>query len=304
MIKIYKKCEKSIDNVRGIEEIDLDNYDKPFLLCIAAEGTDKSTFGVIKEGARAARVKTTDEFAAGYKIDEMPVDFLGLKFDNEKGISLSEFMYMFLKRGNDIKKQARKINFFTYCNATKIYVEVEKQLKEKLINDGYTEKEVIDILSQISLISIASQIDISKVNASSIIFKDVNDIEVYDSISKIASRKMNQLNRETYIGNLSGNNAPSIFTYNGTGEHELKEYFKEESIIKCPICAVVKTVLNNSYLNANSDELIPISSQLLLRVARAYNGEFESNDILFERLDSEITFDNTPKYSKEEIKSK
>lgn len=301
MIKIYKKCEKSTDNLFGIKEIDLDNYNKPFLLCISAqEKDDKSVFGIIKEGARAARVRTTDEYAAGYKIDEMPIDFLGLKFDNKEGMNLSDFIYGFLKKDDNIKKQARKINFFTYCNATKIYVELEKQLKEKLINDGYTEIEVIDILSQISLISIASKIDISKINASSILFKDVNDREVYDSISKIASKKMNELDRETYIGRLSGKNAPIIFTYNGTGEHELKEYFKEECVIKCPICAVTKVVLDNSILNTVSDELIPISSQLLLRAARTYNGEFEDNKTLFEKLDNTITYNNTPKYSIEE----
>lgn len=304
MIKIYKKCEKSIENPMGTIEIDIENYNNPFLLCISSQEKDnKSVFGLIKEGARAARVRTTDEYAAGYKIDEMPVDFLGIKFDEgNNNYNLCDFIYDFLKRDNNIVKQARKINFFTYCNATRIYVELEKQLKEKLSNDGYSEKEISEILSQISLISIGSKVDISKISAAAIIFKDANDREIFDNTSKIAMKKMNMLDRETYIGYLGNDKAPAIFTYNGSGNHELREYFKDDSVIKCPLCAAVSTVLDNSISNTKSDDFIPISSKLLLQVAREYNGEFENNDSLFEKMDNKINYNNTPKYTIEDEK--
>jgi 3-dehydroquinate synthase len=81
MLRVFKKCEKSIDKLYGVKEIvDFENYDEPFLMCISSQDSiDKSVFGLIKEGARAARVRTSDEIAAGFKIDEMPIDFLGIK---------------------------------------------------------------------------------------------------------------------------------------------------------------------------------------------------------------------------------
>ena len=171
MLRLFKKCEKSVNNPYGVKEIkDFDTYDQPFLLCISAQDkNDKSVFGIIKEGARAARVRTSDELAGGFKIDEMGIDFLGLKCEyanikDKKSTSLvDDFLYPFLKRGKDIRKQARKINILTYCNATNVYIQAEKRLRERLLEDGYSELEVIDILSQIGVISIASSIDLSKV---------------------------------------------------------------------------------------------------------------------------------------------
>ena len=144
MLRIFKKCEKSVNNPYGSKEIkNLDTYDQPFLLCISAQDkNDKSVFGIIKEGARAARVRTSDELAGGFKIDEMGLDFLGLKYDysnikDKKSNSLvDDFLYPFLKRGKDIRKQARKINILTYCNATNVYIQAEKRLRELLEKTG------------------------------------------------------------------------------------------------------------------------------------------------------------------------
>ena len=305
MEAIYKKCEKSIDNPRGVIQIDnLSDYDKPFLFCISPqEILDKSVFGTIKEGARAARVRTSDELAGGFKIDEMPFDFLGIKHDfkeDGKTINLVEdFIYPYLKKGNDIKKQARKINFFTYCNAATVYVNIEAKLKEKLLNDGYSDEEVKSILSQISLVSIGSEVNISRINASAILFKDVNDGEVFDNISKVALDKMNLLGRETYVGYYRREDSPAIFTFNGTGAHSLKAYFKIESLAKSSICAVVSMLVENSIKNNSSDNLIPISSKLLLQKAREYSSEFTSSEELLHRLDEEIKY-GASRYTKED----
>ena len=200
MISIYKKCEKSIENPYGI--IELKELERPFLMCISAQGQmDKSVFGIIKEGARAARVRTSDEYAAGYKIDEMPVDFLGIKYtsetlkDKKNNELVNDFLLPFLLKDNDInniKKRARMMNFFTYCNGTQIYATFEKRLKDKLIENGISEKDVNDILSQIGVISIASEVDTTKIMANTILFKDANDGEVMDQTSRIALKRIEE----------------------------------------------------------------------------------------------------------------
>ena len=306
MLNVYRKCEKSLDNLYGIEEIeDLESYDKPFLLCISAQDNNpKSVFGLIKEGARAARVRTSDELAGGFKIDEVPLDFLGIKYDfknikDKKHKSLLDnFIYPFLTKESNLKKQARKINFFTYCNATNVYVELEKGLKEKLKNDGYSEEYINEVISQISLVSIGSEIDISKVSATSVVIKDVNDREIYDKVSKICYKKMERLNRNSIVERISDN--VLAYAYNGTGEHSLEEYFKDVCMCKSPLCACVSFLVENSIKNNESNELISIDQKQLLKRLVRYNGEFEDIDKLLDKIDDNIDYGSVSKYKKEE----
>lgn len=85
MLQVYKKVEKSLSNPYGVIAVQsLEDLGKPFLLCLSAQDNhNKSVFGIIKEGARAARVNTTDEMGAGFKIDDFPISFLGLKFEKD-----------------------------------------------------------------------------------------------------------------------------------------------------------------------------------------------------------------------------
>jgi hypothetical protein len=305
MLQIYKKCEKSVNNPYGVKEIkDLANYDRPFLLCISAQDQiDKSVFGIIKEGARAARVRTSDELAGGFKIDEMPLDFLGIKYtysnikDKKASSLVDDFLYPFLLRGVDIFKQARKINLFVYCNAANVYVQAEKRLKELLLKDGYLESEIKDILSQIGLISIASEIDISRTHATSILFKDANDSDVYDRNSKIASDRMISSNRMSYVGRIGNNSL--FFGYNGSGEHELKEYLKDDNLVKPSLCSAVSYLVESSILNSMVDELIPINRDQLLKRVRLFNGEFEENKGLLDNIDLHLNY-YAHRYSSEE----
>lgn len=311
MFTVYKKCEKSLDNLHGVVEVENPSeLDKPFLFCLAAqESYEKSVFGVIKEGARAARVRTTDEYAGGFKIDEMPVYFLGalykrnkLKDERETSI-LNDFIYPFIKKGKDVDemvKRARMINFLTYCDATKVYVELEKRLIEKLSHDGLSEEDINKIVSQIGVVSIASEVDISKLHANTILFKDANDREVFDFISKTALKKMEQIGREAIIGSLKANGTVTTYVYNGTGEHELKAYFDDETIVKSSLCAAVSKLLENSVKNMHSDKLIPLSSRELLQTVMRYSGEFISTSELLTRLDGELSYNGTPRYTKSE----
>ena len=304
MLRIFKKCEKSVNNPYGSKEIkNLDTYDQPFLLCISAQDkNDKSVFGIIKEGARAARVRTSDELAGGFKIDEMGLDFLGLKYDysnikDKKSNSLvDDFLYPFLKRGKDIRKQARKINILTYCNATNVYIQAENRLRERLLEDGYSELEVIDILSQIGVISIASSIDLSKVYATNITFKDVNDMDAYDRYSRKASKWMEENISNTYVGKTNIYNNSILFATNGPGDHELKIYLRDGNPLKNTICSAVTFLVENSILNSKVDELIPLTGKHLLK--RVVTCTPDKKEIL-DSIDMHLNY-YASRYTKEE----
>lgn len=301
MFTIYRKCEKSLDNLHGIKEIEsVEDIDKPFLFCLAAqELLEKSVFGVIKEGARAARVRTSDELAGGFKIDEMPVYFLGAlhkrdKFKDKRETSLlDDYIYPFIIKGKDIQemiKRARMINFFLYCDATRVYVNLEQKLIEKFKADGLSDKDIKSIISQIGVVSIASEVDVSKNLATTMLFKDANDREVFDYISKTSLKKMEQIGREAIVGSLKSNGNAGTFVYNGTGEHQLKEYFDEETIVKSALSAVVSKLLTNSVKNMNSDTFTPITSRELVQTALRYSGEFTKTSEQLDRLDSELDY--------------
>ena len=300
MIRIFKKCSRNLDNLNGVVEIsDLDNYDKPFLLCLSSQdGIDKSVFGLISEGARSARIRTSEELAGGFDIDSVPFDFLGAKYelknvkDKKCDSLLDSFIYPFLKRGNDIKKQARKINFFTYCNATNIYVELEKRLIEKLKKDGYSIEEINEIIKEIKVISIASEIDVSKLKATSISFKDVNDIDVFDRVSNIASKKLEKLNREAVIDKL-GENA-IIFAFSGTGEHSIKEYLIDGCIAKPALCACTSKIVDSSIKDKS------LSVKDLLQTAFKYDGEFDKDNTYLDIIDKNVDYNGARRISIEE----
>ena len=308
MFTIYQKCEKDKENLYGIKEIkEPENIEGPFLLCLAAQETNKkSVFGVIREGAQAARVRTSQELAGGFKIDEMPVAFLGAYYDKKddtKKDLLDDFIYPYLTKEKDVEglmRRARMINFFTYCDATRVYANLEERLKTKLKEDGYSDQDIRSILSQIGVISIASKADVSKLYANTILFKDCNDREVYDYISKKALKQMEHISREAIIGNLNSEGNLHTYVYNGSGEHELKEYLKDVNIVKSSLCAAVSTLLENSIKNYNSDEFIPITGKQMLQTIIRYNGEFKGTDEYLQRLDEELTYGGCSRYTEKE----
>ena len=311
MLHIYKKCEKSLDNLHGIIEItNPSEIDRPFLLCLSAQDSyDKSVFGIIKEGARASRVRTSDELASGYKIDEVPVDFIGVHYKRDtikqkrSTAVLEELIYPYLsvaKTKEDLMKKARMINIFAYCDGTRTYLEIEQGLTNKLLNDGYSEEDIKDILSQISLVSISTEVDLSDVKATTILFKDANDVEVYDYISKMSRRKIEELGREAIIGTLKKNGNAIAYVYNGTGNHELREYLSDENIVKPALCAVICQLLTNSIKNKDSKELIPINAQDLLKTVIRFNGEYGTLEEHFEKIEGLIDYHGATKYTESE----
>lgn len=303
MIRIFKKCEKSVDNPYGI--IDIKSYEeinKPFLFCISSLEDDNSSFGIVKEGARAARVRTTDELAGGFKINEMGVDFIGYKNDIDGHFNnlVDDFLYPMLvkdKEVSKIKKNARRMNFFVYCNAAQAYLMIEKRLHERLLLDNYSEEEIKDILSQISVVAIATNIDLNKSSATTIVFKDACDRDVYDKLSKIGEKQMLSNSRLSTIINLKNGIA---YVFYGSSEHALKSYLKDENMVKPSLCATVCRLIENSIENEKTDELISINPRLILPIILRNNGEFSDVRETLEKIDNSINYGIVGRYSESE----
>lgn len=304
MITIYKKKEKNIDNPSGIHTVqDIKSLDKPFLLCLSAQNNhDKSIYGIIREGSSISRVYTTNEEGARYKIDDFPIDFLGLRYQkddqNRKNYEeiVDAFLYPYLTEGShnieDIIKKARKINFMTYCDGTETYQNIENRLINRLEEDKYTKEEIELIISQISLTAIGTMIDTSTIKATTATFIDVNDTEISTSMTEEYKKAIKDRNRKGIYGTIGKN---IVYIYNGNGNHDLKEYFKNDSVVKPVIAGTISYFLEKSIKNDN------LSLPEIIERMNIYTNEQIPPIELLRRLDDNLNY-STPKYTKEEIK--
>lgn len=307
MITFYKKIEKSKENPSGI--IEIEEITRPFLLCISAQDNyDKSIYGTIREGAQAARILTTNEIATGYKIDELPLDFLGLRFKKDDNYNnnykeiVDKFIFPFLissgiNQVSEIKKKSRKINFMTYCDGTKTYEGIEKYLEEKLKNIGISQEDINDIISQISLVAIGTTVDTSKFKATTATFIDVNDDEI-ETIKTSHYQKTLTNNKRKHVYTQIKNNI--LYIYQGTGDHNLKKYLSNDQIVKPALCSVVSYFLENSIINEKNIELDPILPKDILNVLDTYTNEDKEIKKLLNELDNKINYGNTKKYTNTE----
>lgn len=304
MITIYKKIEKNINCPSGICKIeDIQSLDKPFLLCLSAQNNhDKSIYGIMREGASISRVYTTNEEGARYKIDDFPVDFLGLRYQkdgqNRKNYEeiVDDFLYPYLITNShsveDIIKRARKINFMTYCDGTETYLNIENRLISKLEKDNIKMEDITKILSQISLTAVGTMIDTSTIKATCATFIDVNDSEISTSMTEDYKKAIEERNRKGIYGTIGKN---IVYIYNGNGNHDLKEYFKNDNAVKPVIAGTISYFLERSIKNDN------ISLSEVIEGMNIYANEMVLPIELMGQLDDNLSY-GTSKYTKEEIK--
>lgn len=301
MITIYKKEEKNIDNPSGIIKInDITTLNKPFLLCLSAQDNhDNSIYGIMREGASIARVFTTNEVASKYKINDFPVDFLGLRYqkDSKNRTNYEEIVedliYPYLVNNTnsieDIIKRARNINFMTYCDGTETYCNIENKLISKLQSKGINDDNIKKIISQISLVAIGTMINISDIMATSVAFIDVNDSEISTNMTENYKKYIQDRNRKGIFGKLGKN---IIYVYNGNGSHDLKEYFKNDNVVKPAIGGVIAYFLASREILSNND---------IIERLNKYTDETKTPSMLLNELDNSLNY-NTAKYTEAEIK--
>lgn len=304
MIAVYKKIEKCKDNLSGYENIDEQDILKPFLFCIPGQDViDKSVFGIIREAARTARVYTSVEPNEMFKVNEMPIDFLGSKFEKDENYQnkadelVDKIFFPFLIKDGlsleSLKRRANYMNFFTYCNGTFMYKNIEECLIEKLRSIKLSDEQIKKVISKIKLVSIATDFDRKKLNCKSFTFLDVNDEEIYsiDTLKYIDILKSHN-KEEACIKENEG----CTYIYNGNGNHSLKEYSKDDNFVKAAVCFAVTNVLQSS-LNDKDIDMDLFMSKLLSLI--------NSNTTCDERIryiDDNLEYGTATRYTKMEAK--
>ena len=310
MLTIYNKVDKSEENTSGFQVVpSVEQLERPFLLCLSAQNNySKTIFGIMREGAQAARLLTTQGVAGRFKLNEFPVDFLGVRFErdgdyHQAHTEIAEKMiYPFLtkhgKSFEEMRKQASKMNIMTYCDGAYTWKGVEERLEVLLKRDGLTDQEIDQLLSLVSLVALETSVETGKLHATSAAFIDANDEEVEGEKNNSYRELLNSQPYRSLYAPLGKTNG-TLYIYEGRGIHGVKEFFRDDSIAKPAVSAVVSMFLENSLDNDRDDEIIPITVEDIMARLDQFANENEDIDDALDRLDNSLIYDGAPRYTKE-----
>ena len=296
MVEIYKRVEKSTEHLHGVERIE--STDKPFIISLAAMDIMQSVCGIPKCAMRAARVYSDDEDAGMLRLEDMPIDFLGVRFYSKEPEQefVSQFLLPYLtSQGTDfesIRSEAAKVNFLTYYNGTYRYKKIEEVLVQQLSGMNFTDEQITGIVSNITLIAVSTDMAIDDLRCTSIKIKDVNDEEVYEERDASLLR-----DDESFTYSVSPNNPNSVlYVYRGNGEHSVKAHLNDDCIAKPVFCALVISIINKAIANdtLNSDEILTLMEKYSKdNVAEAQR--------IMEEIDKRIVYDGVRRYDSESL---
>jgi len=311
MIKIYKKINKTASNPYGsIEITNLNDLHNPMLLCISGyDNYNKAVFGLIREGAHAARAYTTQEIAAGFAIEKMPIDFIGYTYEDDRGKSneyelahclLLPYIKLHGVNYQAMLKQARKINVFTFDTGAEKYLNAEKIMFEDLRKEGFSENEADSILSQICILALGTNIDLTQLYATNFSFIDLNDKEIItEELMDYKRVLLQKKNCSMYVP--MGDRNSIFYAFLGAGNHSVKDYLAMESPSKPAVCSMVVFCLQNSLANQRTSTLLSVDKEDVYAPLYTYAANLRNVHDTMCILDNEVKYENAPKYTLNEV---
>lgn len=291
MYRLYEKVPKSEQNEFGMRL--LDNSENPFkegpclVSLIAIAIFEKNINGALNYGMEALRLKTNHNENAKIELEDFDGRILSISYGEPSeqigkngrkmigGISGKKALdeeftkkYFFPLIEDDGKRidtleamrNMRNVNIMTYCDATLTTLNIERYLKKRMNELGYSEQETSQIQSQMCIIPYATGRtaeaefhDNEKIESTCISFGDVNDPDVN---ATLAVKKRAKENNTVYY------DEGYYFNY-GSGEHGIENYILKNPSLSIGISSVLTKALSNSIENASSNEFKPISRELL-----------------------------------------
>lgn len=150
-------------------------------------------------------------------------------------------------------KNFRNINFLTYCNGAKSVLLIERCLKEKMTEVGYSEGEINMILSQICFAAISGNIlKNNDTNTLAISFGDVNDYDFENdekTINGIEEINKGFIKYDSSIG----------FAVSKDSNHSFKRHMTEDSDLSKMISCFLNTSIDNAIENKYNEVVEPIT---------------------------------------------
>lgn len=188
----------------------------------------------------------------------------------------------------------RNINIMSYCNGTIRVADIINTIKTSMSEIGYSDEEIKKSISQIALISLATEVDLDSIGCTVVDFHDLNDTEVMDCESNI-SKEIEKHTNESQLGEqltiIPGTNRAE-YTIGGSGEHSVSQFENEATAMPACVRKVISNMLENSLQNANGN-FTPITVKTLTEgcqeiIDQAQNGK--NREQLINQVDASTSY--------------
>lgn len=323
MIELYKKTRKSLENPLGSKKIENGEnpFKKPVILCISAQDhIDKSVFGITKNCMSFARLRTSSDENARFKVEDFPASFLSIRKNTSNDVEKEDeainqfvdeyFDEIIMKSGEkipveQIQKNLRNINMVSYCNGTMRALKIVNEIQKRMEKAGYSNEEINNSISQISLVTLSTEMKLENEKCTIVDFRDLKDEEI-EHINLTRQMVENTLNSpiNECMTKLTEKNRAE-YTFIGTGEHRVAQFKTDGKALPAVVSKVLGNSIENSIENEKSHIFKPLSIDNMIDgtdniISEAENGKTR-NDLIKE-VDNSLYYGGAPKYSENECK--
>ena len=144
--------------------------------------------------------------------------------------------------------------------------------------------------------------DTSSLKATTMSFLDINDPEVMTMATTKLKEHLDQTPYEASLLPFSENSG--LYYFEGTGEHSIKEYLKDESKGKIPLEMMICSSLNNSIHNQKTSNFVPLKYKSISSTLTEFlpYQTTKSKEELKRAFDQELEYEGAKKISPLEMK--
>ena len=277
---MLKKTRNTFNNPYGIVEKNTISPHKPCLIGIMPNTNTRGLNGYLNNILYLLQIRRYPEVDSDYDIDDLPFDIL-IEDDDEIDKKIISII-----PDNDFsqaKKIMRNINIISYCDGntkTGIYI---KKIHDGLIEKGYNEQEVKEILKQIFVLQIVDNYYENRESrdipyATVVTVQDIYDLE--NPKYYYENRQKNFFRNNPFIYVKQRDNFDRLILYKSFGATSLAEiggeHMFKENYIKAPILNSVMSLylirlIYMSLNNINIENMLTIKDELDILLMEANN---------------------------------
>lgn len=155
---MYKKVKKSFENPYGIEKVvdEINEFISPSVLCMVPQGGITKLNGYLSKISVLLGLRHDLSLNSGYDVSQVPFSLL-VNEGNEK--IQDNLLYFIPENDKDhAKKIIRNLNIVSYCNGHDDTLKLINDLHDGLIQKGYSEEDVEEILSQMFVLQVVDNL--------------------------------------------------------------------------------------------------------------------------------------------------
>lgn len=318
-LQLYERVPKTIDYPRGEAEIDEGEFliSGPVILGVAAQDDTKSVFGVSKLCMNIAGLQIREYNPQGYNLEDFPASFCAIRLEKTDEIVDKDIMQQFYsdylkdvieenlhkKSVDEVAKLLRNFNILGYCNGNERINDIIQTLKSNMERLGYSKDDIDFSISQIGLITLATEFDTRKIGCTVVDFHEMKDTEV--SPKFIHRKTETVLEENKWIeGFCIIDDRRAEYAVADSDEHRMQHYFKDG--VATPAC--LRKVLSNlltSSINASGGKFIPLTASQMMEGCSEliqYAKEGKSKKEILQIAEQSIHFNGARKLSEGESK--